>query len=346
MAAAMQKYFRDFAPAELDLSEKSVLVTGGTGSFGHAFVKYALEDLKVSRLVIFSRDELKQWEMQQLYPHTKYPQLRFFIGDVRDEDRLLAATRHIDVIVHAAALKQVIAMEYNPFECTQTNINGAENVVRAAIANNVKRVVALSTDKAAEPVNLYGATKLASDKIFVAANNIVTKDGPRFAVVRYGNVANSRGSVIPAFRSLIENGKKVLPVTDPEMTRFIITLDQGVKFSCLALHHLTGGEIFVPKIPSLRIVDLAEAMLPDGETEIVGIRPGEKLHEALIPQPTARHVLEAEDFYIIRPELAYRDYDAPAGLDLSTVSDDFSYYSDSNSEFLDVDDIKQLVATV
>jgi len=346
MAAAISKYFRDFAPDKLDLTNKSVLVTGGTGSFGHAFVEYALNELNVERLVVFSRDELKQWEMQQIYPHTKYPQLRFFIGDVRDEDRLRAATRQIDIIVHAAALKQVIAMEYNPFECTQTNINGAENVVRAAIENKVERVVALSTDKAAEPVNLYGATKLASDKIFVAANNIVTKDGPRFAVVRYGNVANSRGSVIPAFQSLIKNGVKRLPVTDPEMTRFIITLDQGVKFSCLALRHLLGGEIFVPKIPSLRIVDLAEAMLPGKEPEVVGIRPGEKLHEALIPQPTARHVLESEDFYMIQPELAYREYDRPNDLKLAPVQEDFSYYSNTNNEFLDVDDIKELVGTV
>lgn len=334
---------RDFTPSNFDLAGKSVLLTGGTGSFGSAFVKYAVETLKVGRLVIFSRDELKQFEMQQLYPHAKYPQLRFFIGDVRDYERLKFATRGIDIIVHAAALKQVIAMEYNPFECVQTNIHGAENIVRAAIENKVKKVLALSTDKAAEPVNLYGASKFVSDKIFVAANNLATKDDPIFAVVRYGNVASSRGSVIPFFRNLVANGADRLPITDPRMTRFVITLQQGVQFVCLGLAHMRGGEIFVPKIPSVRIIDLAEAIAPDLPQDIVGIRPGEKIHEVLVPRASAHNVLEAEDFLIICPELAYRNYEPSAGLGMKPVAADYSYDSFANEEYLSVGQIRQLL---
>jgi UDP-N-acetylglucosamine 4,6-dehydratase len=339
----MVDFLRDFSPPSFDLAGKSVLVTGGTGSFGNAFVRYAVDTLKVARLVVFSRDELKQFEMQQLYPHAKYPQLRFFIGDVRDYERLKMATRGIDVIVHAAALKQVIAMEYNPFECVQTNIHGAENVVRAAIENKVKKVLALSTDKAAEPINLYGASKFVSDKIFVAANNLATKDDPTFAVVRYGNVASSRGSVIPFFRNLLAQGAGKLPITDERMTRFIITLAQGVQFVCLGLAAMRGGEIFVPKIPSVRIVDLAEAMAPGLPQEVVGIRPGEKIHEVLVPRASAHNVLEAKDFLIICPELAYRRYQPAPGFNMAPVSADYSYDSFANTEYLSIAQIRQLL---
>lgn len=339
----------DFLPAfesGLDLEGKSVLVTGATGSFGKAFIRHAIEELNVGRLVVFSRDEFKQFELQSIYPHSKYPQLRFFIGDVRDFDRLKRATQGIDIIIHAAALKQVLAMEYNPFECVQTNIHGAENLVRAAMENNVERVIALSTDKAAEPVNLYGASKLVSDKIFVAANNMTVKDRPRFSVVRYGNVASSRGSVIPYFRQLIDGGADRLPITHEEMTRFIITLSQGVKFVCQCLEHMQGGEIFIPKIPSIKVTDLAEAMAPDIEQEIVGIRPGEKLHEVLLPQANARLSVEAGEFYIIKPELAYRTYVPPSTLRLQDVDDSFAYVSNTNSDFLNIAQIQSLLERV
>lgn len=339
----MIDFLNDFSPPGFDLSGKSVLLTGGTGSFGSAFVKYAVETLNVGRLVVFSRDELKQFEMQQRYPHSKFPQIRFFIGDVRDYQRLKLATRGIDIIVHAAALKQVTAMEYNPFECVQTNIQGAENIVRVAIENKIEKVIALSTDKAAEPINLYGASKFVSDKIFVAANNLATKDDPIFAVVRYGNVANSRGSVIPFFRTLIEQGATSLPITDPRMTRFVITLAQGVEFVCLGLAHMKGGEIFVPKIPSVRIVDLATAMGPGLEQEVVGIRPGEKIHEVLVPRASAHNVLEADTFFIICPELAYRRYSPPEGLNMKPVGADYFYDSFENEQYLSVEQIRELL---
>ncbi len=331
---------------DLDLAGKSVFVTGATGSFGNAFVKHAVEKLNVGRLIVFSRDELKQFEMQSRYPHEKYPQLRFFIGDVRDLDRLKLATRGVDVIVHAAALKQVIAMEYNPFECVQTNINGAENIVRAAMENNVERVIALSTDKAAEPVNLYGASKLVSDKIFISANNVTVKNRPIFSVVRYGNVASSRGSVIPYFQKLLDDGAKKLPITHVDMTRFIITLPQGVGFVCQCLSHMKGGEMFIPKCASVRIPDLAEAMAPGIEQEIVGIRPGEKLHEVLLPQASARLSVEAQDYYIIKPEMAYKQYEQPDTLELKPVDPEFSYVSNTNEEFLDVPQIQELLKVV
>lgn len=341
----MDAFLRSF-DSDLDLSGKSVLVTGATGSFGKAFVKYALTKLNFGRLIVFSRDELKQFDLQSDFPRSKYPQLRFFIGDIRDLDRLKLATRGVDVIIHAAALKQVIAMEYNPFECVQTNIHGAENVVRAAMENNVETVLALSTDKAAEPVNLYGASKLVSDKIFVAANNVTIKNRPRFSVVRYGNVASSRGSVIPYFKKLLSHGEEKLPITHPDMTRFIITLDQGVKFVCKCLSIMNGGEVFIPKIPSIRMPDLAEAMNPGKDQEIVGIRPGEKLHEVMLPHASARLSLEADDFFIIKPELAHRDYVSPEGLAVLDVAHDFSYASNNNYEFLNVAQIKNLLKLV
>ncbi len=286
----------------VNLDGKSVLVTGGTGSFGKKFIQTVLDRYKPRRIIVFSRDELKQYEMGLSLSTEKHPALRYFIGDVRDAERLDMALRGVDVVVHAAALKQVPAAEYNPFECIQTNVIGAENVVRAALRNGVEKVIALSTDKAASPINLYGASKLASDKIFVAANNLSGRDGTSFSVVRYGNVMGSRGSVIPFFRKLIDEGADSLPITDPEMTRFWITLQQGVDFvlSSLALTH--GGELFVPKIPSMKITELAKFMAPDLPQKIVGIRPGEKIHEALITEDDARNTLDIGDRYIIFPE--------------------------------------------
>ncbi|MGD8811901.1 MAG: UDP-N-acetylglucosamine 4,6-dehydratase (inverting), partial [Thioalkalispiraceae bacterium] len=257
---------------------KSILITGGTGSFGHQFIKTLLENYKPRRVVVFSRDELKQFEMQQLY---NSPVMRYFIGDVRDGERLMHAMRDIDYVVHAAALKQVPAAEYNPIECIKTNIYGAENVIKASIDNGVKKIVALSTDKAVNPINLYGATKLASDKLFVAANNLVGERDIKFSVVRYGNVVGSRGSVVPLFRKLIQEQADKLPITDARMTRFWISLQQGIEFVFKSFERMQGGEIFVPKIPSVRIADLAKSMAPDMDTEIIGIRPGEKLHEVM-----------------------------------------------------------------
>lgn len=335
-------YFNVFEN-NLDLKNKNVFVTGATGSFGQAFVKYLLEKHSVGKLILFSRDELKQFEMQNVYPSSEYPNLRFFIGDVRDYDRLLQATKGVDIIVHAAALKQVIAMEYNPFECVQTNIIGAQNIVRAALENKVEKVLALSTDKAAEPINLYGASKLASDKIFVAANNLATAGRPAFSCVRYGNVINSRGSVVPFFRQLIDDGAETLPITHPNMTRFIISLEQGVQFVCMCLERMLGGELFIPKIASVRITDLATAMAPQLSQQIVGVRPGEKLHEVMLPSASSRLSLEAEKYYIIKPELAYRVYSPPTDISFRPVSEDFSYSSQNNEHFLSPKAISELL---
>ena len=272
----------------VSFNNKSILITGGTGSFGQRFVAYLLANSNPRKIIIYSRDELKQFEMQQLFNQSC---MRYFIGDVRDGTRLCSAMNDVDYVVHAAALKQVPAAEYNPNECIKTNINGAQNVIDAAISCNVSRVIALSTDKAANPVNLYGATKLASDKLFVAANNISGAKGPRFSVVRYGNVVGSRGSVVPFYRKLMLEGVEKLPVTHPEMTRFWITLDDGVKFVIQNFSRMQGGEIFVPKIPSIRIIDLVEAMSGKRDYEHIGIRPGEKLHELMVPEEMAHHSL-------------------------------------------------------
>jgi UDP-N-acetylglucosamine 4,6-dehydratase len=316
-------------PASFDGA--SILVTGGTGSFGHAFVKHVLTNYKPKKLIVFSRDELKQYQMQERFPISKHPSIRYFIGDVRDAERLSQALRGVDFVVHAAALKQVPAAEYNPFECIKTNVLGAENLINAAIYQRVKRVIALSTDKAANPINLYGATKLASDKLFVAANNLSGDAGTRFAVVRYGNVVGSRGSVIPVFQKFVEEGRKKLPITDPRMTRFWITLDQGVDFVVKNLFRMHGGEIFVPKIPTMNIVDLAKAIKPDAELEHVGIRPGEKLHEIMIPNDESRNTLEFGDYYVIQPAFPWwdRDYfrNQSGG---KAVPDGFEYASDKN----------------
>jgi UDP-N-acetylglucosamine 4,6-dehydratase len=321
----------------------SILVTGATGSFGRRFLRTALERYKPERLIVFSRDELKQYEMQQ-EPAFRHPALRYFIGDVRDQARLEMATRGVDLIIHAAALKQVPAAEYNPFECIRTNVHGAEHVVQAAINSGVKRVIALSTDKAANPINLYGASKLASDKIFIAGNNLSGHRGTRFSVVRYGNVVGSRGSVVPFFQRLVKEGAKKLPITDPRMTRFWITLQQGVDFVVDCLGMMSGGEIFVPKIPSMRITDLAKAIAPDLPTEVVGIRPGEKLHEMMITEDDARTTLELPDRYVIEPAFAFwtRDHLDAAGA--RPVAEGFSYRSDTNPQRLRPEDLRRLLA--
>lgn len=323
---------------------KSILITGGTGSFGKRFVTHILAHYSPKKVIIYSRDELKQFEMQQTYNH---PSMRYFIGDVRDKERLKSAMRDVEYVVHAAALKQVPAAEYNPNECIKTNINGAQNVIDAAIATNVRRVIALSTDKAANPVNLYGATKLASDKLFVAANNISGATGPRFAVVRYGNVVGSRGSVVPFYRKLLSEGCKALPLTHKEMTRFWITLDEGVDFVIKDFQRMQGGEIFVPKIPSIRIIDLIEAMSGTKDYDLVGIRPGEKLHEVMVPEEMAHHSFEFEDHYVITPAIKFFDKTIDYALNKlgekgRAVADKFEYHSGKNPHFLSVAELTEL----
>lgn len=326
-----------------DLNGASILVTGGTGSFGQRFVATVIDRFRPEKLIVFSRDEMKQYEMAQRFGQDEHPFLRYFIGDVRNVERLEMAMRGVDVVVHAAALKHVPTAEYNPFECIQTNVHGAENVVQAALRTGVKQVVALSTDKAVSPINLYGASKLAADKIFVAANNLSGKDGARFSIVRYGNVLGSRGSVIPHFRRLVEQGADALPITDPRMTRFWITLNKGVDFVLRAMAMSSGGEIFVPKAPSMVITDLARAIAPDLPQREIGIRPGEKLHELLITEDDARNTLELPDCYVIEPAIAYwsrRDFGA-AGAD--RVAEDFRYASNTNRDWLSADQLRQLI---
>jgi UDP-N-acetylglucosamine 4,6-dehydratase len=330
------------APAVNFLRGKRILVTGGTGSFGKAFVRRLSDLVPFERLVIFSRDELKQYEMEQSFGE-KVGRLRFFLGDVRDLPRLEMAMRDIDYVIHAAALKQVPAAEYNPFECIHTNVLGAENVVRAALRNQVKRVIALSTDKASNPINLYGASKLASDKIFVAANHLSGSTKVRFSVVRYGNVVGSRGSVVPLFRKLIAEGADSLPITDVNMTRFWITLREGVDFVVSCLEMMRGGEIFVPKIPSMKITDLAHTMAPNLKHRIVGIRPGEKLHETMITEGDARSTMEMSDRYVIEPAFAWWDRSTFEGPSAQRVADDFRYSSDSNSEWIKPDQLRSML---
>jgi UDP-N-acetylglucosamine 4,6-dehydratase len=344
MLATPEPVLRDFTQPWLDLNDKAVLVTGGTGSFGRHFVKTVIENYRPRRVVIFSRDELKQYEMQQLFPMDQHPFMRYFIGDVRDRDRLELAMRDIDYVVHAAALKQVPTAEYNPFECIRTNVFGAENVVSAALRRNIRKVIALSTDKAANPVNLYGASKLASDKIFVAANNLAGADGTRFAVVRYGNVFGSRGSVVPFFRKLVESGAESLPITDARMTRFWITLTQGVNFVLSSMEMSRGGEIFVPKIPSTTITDLAVLMAPQLGRKIVGIRPGEKLHETMIPADDSRWTVEIDDRYVILASFAAAAREAYLHRGAKPVAEDFAFSSDTNPERLDARGLQTLLA--
>lgn len=324
-------------------NDQSILITGGTGSFGRSFVASLLSNYHPRRIIVFSRDELKQYEMQQDFNH---PCLRFFIGDVRDKERLIQAMHGVDYVVHAAALKQVPAAEYNPSECIKTNVHGAENVIAAAIANGVKKVIALSTDKAASPVNLYGATKLLSDKLFVAANNITGSNPIQFAVVRYGNVVGSRGSVVPYFRQLLAAGAESLPITDERMTRFWITLKQGVEFVQQGFYRMQGGELFVPKIPSVRIVELAEAMAPSLPRRLIGIRPGEKLHEMMISRDDSLHTVEFSDHFVIMPSIQFNsvpDYLCnPLGEQGVMAPPGFKYTSDSNSHFLSVEALREL----
>lgn len=326
------------------LNESSILITGGTGSFGRKFVEMALRDHpQVKRLVIYSRDELKQFEMSQQFPPEKYKQIRYFIGDVRDKDRLQRALEGIDIVVHAAALKQVPAAEYNPFECIKTNVIGAQNVIEACLDSCVKKVIALSTDKAAGPINLYGATKLCSDKLFVAANNMKGHRNLKFSVVRYGNVMGSRGSVIPFFLQKRDEGG-ILPITDENMTRFNITLEEGVQLVMRALDIMWGGEIYVPKIPSYRIMDVAKAVAPDCETEIVGIRPGEKLHEEMVTLNDAINTVEFDDYFVILPSMRFwcpNEFMARNGG--QRCPQGFSYNSGTNTKWLTVENLRGLI---
>lgn len=324
------------------LNDKVVLITGGTGSFGKAFIASALKNQKPRKLIVYSRDELKQFEMRRLFNEKAYPMIRYFIGDVRDRERLYRAFDGVDVVIHAAALKQVPAAEYNPLEAIKTNVLGASNVIDAAIDRNVKTVVALSTDKAVNPVNLYGATKLCSDKLFVAANNYAGPHGTKFSVVRYGNVVGSRGSVIPFFLNARKTG--VLPVTDKRMTRFWITLEQAVAFVMRSLEMMEGGEIFVPKIPSMNIMDLAKAVAPECKTPVVGIRPGEKLHEVMVTEDDARDTLDYPDRYVILP--ADPEWKAKFGKTAKGVklcSEGFRYSSDGNKDWLTVAQLRTMI---
>ena len=323
-------------------NNSNILITGGTGSFGKRIIKTILAEYSPARLIVFSRDELKQYELAQVFSVEKYPCMRYFLGDVRDEGRLEEAFFNVDYVIHAAALKQVPACEYNPFEAIKTNVLGAENIIRSAIKQGVKKVIALSTDKAANPVNLYGATKLCSDKLFIAGNSMSAGHGTVFSVVRYGNVVGSRGSVIPFFLKQKKSGN--LTVTDKRMTRFSISLQDGVDFVLKNLERMHGGEVFVPRIPSYNIMDVAEAVAPGVPVDIIGIRPGEKLHELMIPEDEARHTVEFEDYFVIQPDFPWWNSEYLL-LDNGgkLCADGFSYKSDTNSQWLTVDDLKKTV---
>lgn len=334
---------KNFLIKKPDLDGKTILVTGGTGSFGHQFVQEIIDNYKPKKLIIFSRDELKQYEMDQRFPASKYPFMRFFIGDVRDYDRLDMAFRGVDIIVHAAALKHVTIAEYNPYECIHTNVIGAENIVRAALRNKVEKVIALSTDKAVSPINLYGASKLAAEKIFVAANNIRGDDPTIFSVVRYGNVVGSRGSVVPFFNKLIAEGVESLPITDLQMTRFWITLPQGVDFVLSNLAIMKGGEIFIPKIPSMTMTDLANAMKSGTKTHVIGIRPGEKLHECMITSDESLQSVELPDRYAILPySMDQKTWNVDMGS--KPLTDRMTYSSDINDEWLTTETLQEMMA--
>ena len=326
---------------------KVILITGGTGSFGKHFIRKILEKYNPKKVIVYSRDELKQFEMQSEFSNSC---MRFFLGDVRDGERLLEATRDVDMLIHAAALKQVPAAEYNPMECIKTNVHGAQNVIKSALANNIKEVIALSTDKAAAPINLYGATKLTSDKLFISANNIKGDRDTKFSVVRYGNVVGSRGSVVPFFKDLIKKKSSFLPITDKKMTRFWITLDQGVNFVSKAFERMHGGELFVPKIPSVRITDLAEAIAPEKSLKIIGIRPGEKLHEVMCPKDDSHLTLEFKSHFVIKPSFVFDDSiidfsESKLGEKGKLVPSGFEYNSENNDNFLSIDEIK-LVSSI
>lgn len=328
------------------LLNKNILITGGTGSFGKKFIDHILKKYNPSKLIVFSRDEQKHFEMSQSYPEDKYKNIRYFIGDVRDQNRMIRACANVDIIIHAAAMKHVSLSEYNPTECISTNIQGAENIIEAAIKNNVKKVIALSTDKAANPINLYGATKLCSDKLFVAANNLAGKHNTRFSVVRYGNVIRSKGSVIPHYEKILDSGGTKLPLTDINMTRFIISLEEGVNFVLLALSEMSGGEIFVPKLPSIKILDLITAMAGENNYKIVGIRPGEKLHEVMIPMEESLNCIDMKSYYIIQPMFSWWNTNKLKATILKNgkpVSKTFEYSSINNKDWLNIKKIKQLL---
>lgn len=326
------------------MNNKSVLITGGTGSLGRALTKHIISKYpKIRRLIIFSRDEQKQYRMAQQYPGSEYPQIRFFIGDVRDQNRLLRAFKDVDYVIHAAAMKHIPISEYNPDECIKTNVGGAQNVIKASLETNVKRVVALSTDKACAPINLYGATKLTSDKLFIAANNIKGWNPIKFSVVRYGNVMGSNGSVIPLFIKKKQEGGG-LPITDPKMTRFNITVQEGVNMVMHALHHSFGGELFIPKIPSYKIMDLAEAIAPNCEKEIVGIRPGEKLHEEMISPSDSYNTYDLGKYYAIVPQKpVFKLEEFIKKYDAEKVEEGFCYNSATNPEFETVESLRKLI---
>jgi len=325
------------------LNNATILITGGTGSFGKKCTELILKKYTPRKLIIFSRDELKQFEMAQRFSDEKYPNVRYFIGNVRDKERLRRAFHGVDYVIHAAALKQIPAAEYNPFEAVKTNILGAENVIDVAIDQKVKKVIALSTDKAANPINLYGATKLCSDKLFIAGNSYVGRDHSCFSVVRYGNVIGSRGSVVPFFLKQKETG--VLPITDPRMTRFWVTLDQAAQFVLDCLARMVGGELFVPKLPSMNIIDLAKAIAPECKTKIIGIRPGEKLHEAMITKDDARRTLEFDDYFLVKPDFEFfgRRFKNHEG---RPIAEDFEYASDTNTWWLTTEELKEMIQTL
>ena len=324
---------------------KSILLTGGTGSFGKKFIEKLIDNYKFKKIIIFSRDELKQYEMSQKFTDKR---LRFFLGDVRDFNRLDMAMKDVDIVVHCAALKQVPAAEYNPLECIKTNINGADNVIKASLSNKVKKIIALSTDKAANPINLYGATKLVSDKLFVAANNIIGKNNSIFSVVRYGNVVGSRGSVLPFFRKIIhENSQNFLPITHKDMTRFWITLDEGVDFVINSIYNMKGGEIFVPKLPSIKIIDLAKSLSTKHKIKIIGIREGEKIHEVMCPLDCAVNTIEFKKYYCIEPSIKFTNKTINYLINKKNekgkrVKNNFEYNSEKNPHFLSVSELKKL----
>lgn len=329
-------------------NNKNILITGGTGSFGKKYTQILLKNYKPNKIIIYSRDELKQYEMASEFSHSS---MRYFIGDVRDESRLNTAMNGVDFVIHAAAMKHVPIAEYNPMECIKTNIHGAQNVINASLKNRVEKVIALSTDKACNPVNLYGATKLASDKLFIAANNIAGQSPTRFSVVRYGNVVGSRGSVVPLFKKLIENGAKELPITDERMTRFWITLEDGVKFVLKNFERMHGGELFIPKIPSMKITDLAATLAPNLPIKLIGIRPGEKLHEIMISADDALHSLEFDDHYVITPSIRFYDKEADfainkLGQKSSSIKSGFEYRSDNNTQWLNQQSLKEMIERI
>ncbi len=329
-------------------NNKSILITGATGFFGSHCLEKILLNSKPKKIVVYSRDELKQFQLSQRFDENKFP-VRYFIGDIRDRERLIRACANIDIIIHAAAMKQVPASEYNPTECIATNINGAQNLIDAAIFNEAEKIIALSTDKAANPINLYGATKLCSDKLFVAANNLVGKRRTRFSIVRYGNVLGSRGSIIPYFKALLDTGVKKLPLTDERMTRFVITIEEGIKFVFSCLDNMNGGEIFIPKIPSVKIKNLIYAISDNKEYELIGIRPGEKLHEVMIPKEESLNCIEMKNYYILQPMLSWWDtrkvkpYIKRNG---KKVAVPFEYSSKNNNTFLNINEIKNLIKNI